>query len=88
MLEINHLDANFVLVFAKQLLGIIGAIEVFALCIFAGAGVVAANDEMRATVVLRISACQTASRGPAMRMARLSSDIAVVDCGYLSNTAS
>ena len=51
MLEINHLDANFVLVFAKQLLGIIGAIEVFALCIFAGAGVVAADDEMRATVV-------------------------------------
>jgi hypothetical protein len=37
---------------------------------------------------LRISPCQTASRGPAMRMARFSSDMVVVAAGYLSSTAS
>ena len=50
--EINHFDADLILVLAEQVLCIIGAVEIFACGVLAGAGVVAANDEMGAAVVL------------------------------------
>ena len=37
---------------------------------------------------LRMMACQSASRGPPMRIARLRSDRWVVEDGYWSSTAS
>ncbi len=51
MFEIDHLDAHFFLMFAEQILRLIGAIEIFASGIGTGAGVVAANDKVGAAVV-------------------------------------
>jgi len=63
VLEGHHLDADFLLVLAKELLGIVGAVEGLAGGILARPGVIAADDEMGA---------------PPIRMARLSRLSAVV----------
>jgi len=49
--EIDHFDADFFLVFAEQILRVIGAIEILARRVLAGAGVIAAHDHVGATVV-------------------------------------
>ena len=51
MFEIDHFDAHFRLVFAEQVLGVVGAVKIFAGRVCAGSRVVAANDEMGASVV-------------------------------------
>ena len=88
VLKVDHFDAHFLLMLTEQVLGIIGAIEIFTGAVLARAGVVAANDEVGQPWFLRISPCQTASRGPAIRMASGNSDMVVVEAGYLSSTAS
>ena len=50
--EIDHFDADLFLMLAHQILGIIGAIEVFACRVLTRSGVVATDDEMGAAVVL------------------------------------
>ena len=51
LLEVDHLDADLVLVLAEQLLGVVGAVEGLALAVLARAGVVAADDHVGAAVV-------------------------------------
>ncbi len=51
VLEVDHLQADLVLVRAEQLLRVIGAVEILARAVLAGAGMVAADDHVRATVV-------------------------------------
>ena len=86
--EIDHLDADFLLVLAEQVLRVVGAVEILARRVLARPGVVAADDHVGAAVVAADEPCQTASRGPAMRMARFSRLMVVVEAGYLSSTAS
>ena len=50
--EIDHFDAHLVLMLAEQVLRVVGAVEILAGGVLAGAGVVAADDEMGAAVVL------------------------------------
>ena len=52
VLEIDHGDADFRLILLEQRLRVIGAVEIDALAVLAGAGVVAADDEMGDAVVL------------------------------------
>lgn len=52
LLELNDLDAELLLVLLDKVLGIVGAVEVFALGVLAGAGVVTSDDEVSSTVVL------------------------------------
>ena len=51
MLEGNHFDAHFGLILAEQILRVIGPVEIFALAVLAGAGMVAAHDEVGDTVI-------------------------------------
>lgn len=51
-LERNDLDAELVAVLLNGVLGIVGAVEVDALAVLAGTGVVTADDEVGRTVVL------------------------------------
>ena len=50
--EVDHFDADFFLVLAEQVLGVIRSVEVLTSRVLAGASVVAANDEVGAAVVL------------------------------------
>jgi hypothetical protein len=74
---------------AEQLLRVVGAVEILARAEF-----LPGPAWSRPTIMwvqpwfLRIRPCQTASRGPAMRMARFRRLIVVVAAGYLSSTAS
>ena len=52
LLEVDHLHAELFLVLLQQLLGIVRAVERLAARVLAGAGVVAADDQVRAAVVL------------------------------------
>ena len=52
LLELDDLDAQFVLVLLDGVLGVVGAVEVDALGVLAGPGVVAADDEVGGPVVL------------------------------------
>ena len=52
VLEIDHLDADLVLVLAEQILGVVGAVEILAGRVLARARMVAPDDEMGAAVVL------------------------------------
>ena len=51
-LELDHLDAELVLVLLDELLGVVGAVVVLALLVLARAGVVTADDEVSRAVVL------------------------------------
>ena len=51
MLEGDDLDAEFLSVFLYCVLRVVRAIEVFSGAVFAGSGVVAADDEVGSTVV-------------------------------------
>ena len=51
LLEVDHLHAELFLVLLHQLLGIVRTVERLAGRVLAGAGVVAADDEVRAAVV-------------------------------------
>src|SRR5690606_40756854 len=50
-LEVDQLDPDLVLMFAEQLLRVIGAVEVLALAVLARPGMVAADDHVGAAVV-------------------------------------
>ena len=52
LLEVDHLHAELFFVLLEELLGIVRAVERLAALVLAGAGVVAADDEVRAAVVL------------------------------------
>ena len=65
----------------QQLLGVVRAVERLALRVVARTGVVAADDEVGAAVVLADDRVQTASRGPPMRMASGRSDSLAVCWG-------
>ena len=52
LLEVDHLHAELFLVLLHELLGIVRAVERLAALVLAGAGVIAADDEVRAAVVL------------------------------------
>ena len=52
LLEVDHLHAELFFVLLDELLGIVRAVERLAALVLAGAGVVAADDEVRAAVVL------------------------------------
>ena len=49
--EVDHFDAHFFLVLAEQILGVVGAIKVFAGRVFTGACMITAHDEMCASVI-------------------------------------
>ena len=51
-LERNHFDAHFALVFLEEFLRIVGAVEVLTVGIFSRTGMVAADDEVGAAVIL------------------------------------
>lgn len=52
LLELDHLDAELLLVLLDQVLRVVGAVVVLAVLVLAGAGVVAADNEVRRAVVL------------------------------------
>ena len=52
LLELDHADANLLLVLGDEVLGIVGAVVVLAVLVLAGTGVVTADDEVCAAVVL------------------------------------
>ena len=52
MLEVDHLHAELFFVLLHELLSVVRAVERLAGLVLAGAGVIAANDEMRAAVIL------------------------------------
>ena len=51
VLEVDHLDADLFLVLPEQVLRVVGAVEILARAVLAGARVVAADDEMRAAMI-------------------------------------
>ena len=52
LLEVDHLHAQLFFVLLQQLLGIVRSVERLAARVLAGAGVIAADDQVRAAVVL------------------------------------
>lgn len=52
LLELDDLDAQLVLVLFDGVLGVVGSVEVDALGVLTGTGVVTTNDEVRGTMVL------------------------------------
>ncbi len=64
-LERHHLDAQLLLVLAQQLLGLVGTVERLAGGVVAGPGVVAADDEVGAAVVLADDGVQQRLARPA-----------------------
>lgn len=52
LLELDHLDAELLLVLLHEVLGVIRAVVVLAVLVLAGASVVTADDEVSGTVVL------------------------------------
>src|SRR5450631_431582 len=55
-LEGNHLDAHFRFMLLEQFLSVVRAVEVLAVRIFSRTGMIAADDEVRAAVVLAYQA--------------------------------
>ena len=51
MLEGHDFDAEFLPVFLHGELGVVGSVEIFALGVFAGASVIAADDEVRRAMI-------------------------------------
>ena len=89
VLEVDHLQPDLGLMLLEQGLRVVGAVEILPRAVLCP-GRAWSRPTMKWVQpwFLRISPCQTASRGPAMRMARFSSDMVVVAEGYLSSTAS
>ena len=52
LFEVDHLDADFLLVLGHHFLRGVGVVEILALAVLAGASMIAANDEVGQTVVL------------------------------------
>ena len=65
MLEGDDFDAEFLSVFLDCVLCVVRAVEVFSGAVFAGAGVVAADDEVRGAVVFADDGVPDCFSGPA-----------------------